>query len=281
MRHMRRRWGGRVEAVGLVTLWLFAGCAKPPIVEKPVGKLGKEEVLTQLNSRATETKGLQAKLDVKVRTSKMKREESCGGSLWAGHPDRLRIRGKHDLLDYPPFDIGADGKTWFVHTQFEKQNEMHVGPTAALEEKFDPAAPVRPSDVVLALGVGALEDAPPKRELFLTRNPGQYVITELANNASGRYISRRMWVDAEKMVITRIETYRPDEGIDMIAEMTFDKNSEMKTVPVKARIRLLRKDAFLLELTLKERKTGEIAPGKARRVFRVPQPEDARIIEHK
>jgi len=280
MRHAPSSGLSRVIVVGFLAAGLAAGCAKPPIVEREIPTLTKQEVLARLNTQSGATCGLQAKLDVKVRTSKMKNEESCGGNLWAAHPDRLRIRGKHDLVDYAPFDIGSDGKTWFVQMHLGDRNEMHVGPTRALDEKFDATAPLRPSDVVLALGVGELEDDPPRRELFLTRHPGEYVLTELANNRSGRYICRRMWIDGEKMVITRIETYRPDEGVDMIAEMTFDGKSDAKTVPVKARIRLLRDDALLLELKLRDRKTGEIPPARARRLFRVPQPEDAQIIRH-
>jgi len=251
-----------------------AGCAKTSLLVKegPVGPLGKSEVLSILNSQADLTKTVRAKLSVKVQTSNMKSPESCEGSLAAMYPDRLRIRGRHDLLDYPPFDIGSDGTTWFVHIHYRDQNEIHLGPVQLLDESFDPGVPLSPRDIVLALGVGSLDENPPQREFLFTRNPGYYLITEVVTNASGRYVSKRIFVDPTLGVITRMETFRPDGGIDMIAEMTFDpKAGPTRPVPLSARIRLLRKETFLLDLTLKERQVGVPLPPK---VFAVPDTSD-------
>ena len=218
---------------------------------------------------------------MKVRTSQTNREDATGGYLAAAWPDKLRIRGEHDLLEYPPFDIGSDGTTWFVQLHLAEQNDLHLGATRTLDEKFDPGVPLKPSDVVVALGVGELKENPPDRELFFTRLPGQYLITELVTNKSGRYIGRRMWVDPDALVITRVETYRPDDAVDMIAEMTFDPNArDARTVPVRARIRLLRKDHFQLDLKLRDRKSGLISPGRAKRLFALPEAEGANVIRH-
>ncbi|HUU43801.1 MAG TPA: hypothetical protein VMX57_08475 [Planctomycetota bacterium] len=280
MRRERSRAYGCLAACAVLTVVLAAGCAKPPIIEKPVPELSKAEVLSRLNSQASDTAGLEAKLDVKVRTSQSGREDSTGGNLAAAWPDKLRIRGRHDLLDYAPFDIGSDGETWFVQMHLGEQNDLHTGATHVLDEKFDPGVPLRPSDVVVALGVGRLDEKPPYRELFLTRLPGTYLITEFVSNRSGRYIARRIWVDPDSMVITRVESFRPDAAIDMIAEMTFDPRSEARTVPVTARIRLIRKDQFQLDLKLRDRKTGPIDPARARRLFAVPTDEGAKVISH-
>lgn len=252
----------------LVILLAAAGCPKQPIRDVPVPTRRKAEVISILNSHADLTRTVRAKLSVKIQTAKMKRPEKCEGSLAAACPDRLRIRGRHDLLDYPPFDIGSDGRTWFVHSHYEEHNEIHLGPTHLLDEYYDPEVPLRPGDIVLALGVGRLTEKPPHRELLFTRHPGYYLITELVTNASGRYVAKRITIDPERVAITRLETYRPDGAIDMIADMTFDESAGgAGSIPASARIRLLRKDAFLLELKLHKRRTGVRLP---RKVFRIP-----------
>lgn len=264
--------------LGAVTAACTAGCApKPKIIDKPVPPLSKHEVLSRLNTQADLTKTLRADLDVKVRTSNMRRAESCQGSLAAEYPDRLRIKGRHDLLDYPPFDIGSDGNTWFVHSHFKEHNEIDIGPTYLLDEYFDPSVPLRPRDIVLALGIGRLDESPPRRELLFTRHLGYYQIIEVVTNASGRYTSKSLVIDPDLIVITRMETYRPDGAIDMIAEMTFDRTpgAIAASVPTSARIRLLRKDAFLLELKLKERRTGVRLP---RKVFTIPPLDDIPVV---
>jgi hypothetical protein len=271
----RSGWGGKQPAAGVcvLALLLAAGCAKTQIIkEGPVGPLSKSEVITRLNTQAELTRTVRAKLAVKVQTSSMKGPESCEGSLAAEYPDRLRIRGRHDMLDYPPFDIGSDGATWFVHVHFRDENVMHLGPVQLLDESFDAGVPLSPRDIVLALGIGRLDENPPAHELFFTKNPGSYLITEVVTNASGRYISKRITVDPTLVAITRMETYRPDGGIDMIADMTYDpKAGTTRIVPVSARIRLLRKETLLLDLTLKEREAGVTLPAK---VFTVPSTED-------
>jgi len=270
----RRRGGtGLTAGIGVLALLLAAGCkTTPPIQERPVGLLSKSEVMTRLNTQAELTKTVRAKLAVKVQTSGMRSPESCDGSLAAECPDRLRIRGWSDLLGYPPFDIGSDGTTWFVQIHTPENNEIHIGLVQLLDESFDPGVPLSPRDIVLALGVGRLDESPIAHELFFTRNPGYYLITEIVTNTSGRYVAKRIFVDATSVLITRMETYRPDGGIDMIADMTYEtKASTAKTVPVSARIRLLRKEALLLDLTLKEREAGVALPAK---VFTVPSTED-------
>jgi len=271
----RARWKAAraIRVFGAVLAAAVVGCCggQKKIVEEEVPPLGKAEVISILNSQADLTRTLRAKLDVKVQTSGMRRAESCEGTLMAEYPDRLRIRGRHDLLDYEPFDIGSDGETWFIYSHFEELNEIHIGPTHLLDEYFDPGVPLKPSDIVLALGVGRLEENPPTRELLFTRHPGYYLITEVVTNASGRYVSKRMVVDPALIVITRMETFRPDQGIDMVAEMTYDRVTPgAPLTPSSARIRLLREDAFLLELKLRERRAGVRLPKKA---FVIPDTE--------
>jgi hypothetical protein len=269
-------WGEKRLSAGVCIFALLvgaAGCAKTPIVKDgAVGLLSKSEVIARLNTQADLTRTVKAKLAVKVQTSSMKSPENCEGSLAAECPDRLRIRGRHDLLDYPPFDIGSDGTTWFVHVHFRDENVMHLGPVQLLDESFDPGVPLSPRDIVLALGVGRLDENPPAHELFFTSNPGHYLITEVVTNTSGRYVAKRITVDPALVVITRMETYRPDGRIDMIADMSYDaKTGESRAVPVSACIRLLRKETLLLDLTLKERQAGVALPAK---VFAVPSTED-------
>ncbi len=268
MSGMKGITAGRLALAGLLAL--AVGCAKQPIVKEKVPTGSKEEVISRLNNQAEATRSVTANLSVKLQTSKMDRPEGCDGKLAAMYPDKLRIRGSHPLLDYPPFDIGSDGRTWFWHGHFQSFNEMHYGPTAYLEQRFEPMALLKPRDVVLALGVGAILEGSGNEVLF-TRNPGHYLLTEVVNNADGRHILKRIFVDPDLMAIYKMETYRPDGGIDMIAEMTFDeKASRARNVPVSARIRLLRTEAFLLDLTLKDRNTGEeISP----RRFAMPSTE--------
>ncbi|HUW55810.1 MAG TPA: hypothetical protein VMZ92_04185 [Planctomycetota bacterium] len=258
--------------LAVVLTLVLTGCPRPPKRDLVVPTRQKEEVLSILNTHADLTRTVRATLSVTAKTPGMKKAEKCEGSLAAAYPDRLRIRGRHDLLDYPPFDIGSDGETWFVHTRFKEHDEIHLGPTRLLDERFDPTVLLSPSDIVLALGVGRLTDDPPRRQLILSRHPGFYLIDEWVSNRSGYYRAKRVTVDPELMVITRIETHRPDGATDMIAEMRFDpKATAARSVPTFARIRLFRQDVFLLELTLKDRRTGVSLPP---RVFTVPNTED-------
>ena len=260
------------QVCGVLLTLAMAGCPKPPKRDLVVGTLGKEEVLSILNTHADLTKTVRSKLSVKVKTPNMKKTERCEGNLWAEYPDRLRIRGRHDLLDYPPFDIGSDGTTWFMHIHYEELNEMDLGPTHVLDQRFDPTVPLRPRDIVLALGVGPLTEAPSRRELTFSRHPGYYQIDEWVTSGAGRYLAKRIAVDPELMVITRIESYRPDGAPDMIAEMEFNPKSKgARSVPTFARIRLLRQGEFLLELKLKKSRTGGRLPS---RLFAVPRTEN-------
>jgi hypothetical protein len=275
--------GFRILAVlSVVSLVALAGCRTAPEL-KEVPELGKTAVLSRMNTQAAKVGGLRARLDVRVQAPGMTHIESMNGYLAAAPPDRLRIRGQHDLAN-AKFDIGSDGQRWFVHTQGGELNEMHVGSVEALGEEYDPTVPLSPGDVVTALGVGELNERPPDSELFLTRHPGHYQITEIVSNASRRYVSRRLWVEPEAMRITRIETYRPDEGVDMIAEMQFDEaGGSTRAVPVKATIRLLRgeqENHFYLELSLRNRETGPIDPAKAKKLFATPRAEGAEVIRH-
>lgn len=250
---------------------VLCGC-KPtsPIIEKPIPPGMKDEIISLLNSRADSVRTLKAKLDVSVRTAEMTSAENCGGVLIAQGPDKIRIYGRHDMLDYRPFDIGSDGKTWFVHTHIEENNQIHLGPTDALEEWFDPGIRVRPADIVLALGIGRLEEDLPKKELLFTRHQGFYLITEVVTNRSGRYVAKRITIEPDWCVITRLETFRPDGRIDMVAEMKFDENGGASSgVPKSARIRLLRDDGFLLDMSLHDRETG--VKVNAKRVFALPR----------
>ena len=266
----------RICAV-LLTLPM-AGCPRQRKRDLVVPTLGKEEVISILNTHADLTKTVRAKLSVKVKTPGMKKTERCEGSLAAEYPDRLRIRGRHDLLDYPPFDIGSDGRTWFVHIHYKELNEIDLGPTRVLDRRFDPTVPLRPRDLVLALGVGRLTEDPSRRELTFSRHPGYYQIDEWVSNDSGRYLARRITVDPELMVITRIESYRPDGATDMIAEMKFNRKAKRaKSVPTSARIRLLRQDEFLLELKLKKPRAGVRLPP---RVFAIPKTENIPTVRH-
>jgi hypothetical protein len=164
-----------------------------------------------------------------------------------------------------------------VHTHFKEQNEIDIGPANLLDEYFDPSVPLRPRDIVLALGIGRLDENPPRRELLFTRVPGSYEITEVVTNASGRYPAKRITIDPQLIVITRMETFRPDGAIDMIADMTFDRTPgpSASSIPTSATIRLLRKDAFLLELKLQERQTGVRLPKK---IFAIPDTEGIPVV---
>ena len=57
---------GVARVCGFLALLVAAGCARPPIIEKPVPTLTKAEVISRLNSQASDAAGLRAKLDVKV-----------------------------------------------------------------------------------------------------------------------------------------------------------------------------------------------------------------------
>ena len=260
------------QICGVLLTLAMAGCPKPPKRDLVLGTLGKEEVLSILNTHADLAKTVRAKLSVKLKTPGMKKTERCEGYLAAEYPNRLRIRGRHDLLDYPPFDIGSDGRTWFMHIHYEELNEIDLGPTRMLDQRFDPTVPLRPRDIVLALGVGRLTEEPSRRELAFSRHLGYYQIDEWVSNDSGRYLAKRIAVDPELMVITRIESYRPDGATDMIAEMKFNRKSKRtRSVPTSARIRLLRQGEFLLELKLKKSRTGVRLPS---RVFTIPKTEN-------
>ena len=250
-----RKCLGVLALVGALSV---TGCPRPPIIPKKVPGLLRSQVLHVLNSRAKKTATLRARLSVNVRTARMRRTESCGGALRVQYPDRLRLRGYHDLLDYPPFDIGSDGRWWFFHVHFEDTNEIHVGTVRALEERFDPQVPLRPIDIVTALGIGRLEEVPGRRELLFTRHPGYYLFTEVVTNRSGRYIARRITVAPERLVITKLETFRPDGAIDMIADVSYDSKDEaLKEIPTSVRLVVLREEQFLLELRLRDRRIGE------------------------
>jgi hypothetical protein len=113
----------------------------------------------------------------------------------------------------------------------------------------------------MALGLGNLEDNAPAREILFTRDPGTYVITEIVRNESGRYISKRIFVDPELLAISRLDTYRPDGALDMTAEMTFNrKAAQYNWLPVSAKIIVLREKPFLLDLTFEKREFGKPLP---------------------
>ncbi len=265
----------KVISVAVVAA-LLGGCPKQPIIDKPVPVGSKDQVVKALNERAKAMHSLVADLSVKLQTSKMDHPEGCDGSLAILYPDKLRIKGSHPLLDYAPFDIGSDGTTWFWHGHFQQFNEMHYGTTAWLDQKFEPMALLKPRDVVMALGCGPIVVAA-NAELYFSRHPGYYELTELSTTAEGRYMTKRIYVDPDLMAIYRLETYRPDTAIDMIAEMTFDANSKNnRGIPTGARIRLLRTDAFLLDLTLKDRKTGEEPKVK---LFAMPSTEGIPVVK--
>lgn len=256
-----------------------AGCASKPIVEGKIGTLDKAAVISYLNRQAESTRSVSANLDAKYQSESMGSPEGCGGNLAAMFPDKLRIRGHHDLLDYPPFDIGSDGTTWFAHIHIQSNNRMDLGPTASLDETYDPFALLKPRDVVMALGVGPIIEGKGS-ELLFTRNPGFYLLTEVVNEAKGhRYVAKRIFIDPDLMAITRMETYRPDAAIDMIAEMTYEQHPQPgKVVPTSATIRLLRNPKQLLELQLKDRVTGADIPVKR---FAVPSTEGIpQVIQH-
>ena len=267
--------------VGLATaIALAVGCAKQPIIKEAVPTGSKDQVIKAVNARAKAARSLVAALSVKlqIQTAKTNQVENCGGNLAVEYPDRLRIRGKHDLLDYPPFDVGSDGQTWFWHGHFQDYNEMNYGPTAYLEQKFEPNALLKPRDVVMALGIGPIVETAGNSELLFTRNPGHYLITEVVNNKDGRYVMKRIFIDPDLMAIIKMETYRPDGAIDMIADMTFDETAKdsSRGVPTGARIRLLRTDAFMLDLTLKDRKIGESMNPK---LFAMPSLEGIKQVK--
>ena len=268
---------GRLLAAAM-TVVLAAGCAKQPIITREVPKLNKDDVMSILNNNAQATRSIRADLAVKFQTEGMNSPEGCGGDLAAQYPNKLRILGRHDLLAYPPFDVGSDGQEWFWHGHFQKFNQMHYGPTAYLDQTFVEAALLKPADVVFALGVGPLIENP-SSQLYFTREPGFYVFTEVFNDPKGfRYIRKKIWVDGDLLTVSRMETYRPDAGIDMIAEMKYDAGDKAgKNVPVSADIRLLRNQKFRLDLTLRDRKTNVALKDK---LFATPPTEGIPDVQY-
>ena len=213
---MDRKQRMAVTVVAVVGM-LLAGCAAPVLIPAPP-PLDRQEIISIVNQRASQLRTLKANLSIKVKTAQMKGPETLSAYFAAAAPDKLRLRANHALVGYSVLDIGSDGAQWWVAVHFQETNRVDYGSLANLAAQPGGELPIRPDQVVAALGMATLTEAPDRYWMF-TKPPGEYVLQEVVNSRPTRYVATQIVLDGKTQLMRRFETVGPTGRVETRATM--------------------------------------------------------------
>lgn len=257
-------------------LLILAGCREPEVVPVPhYPRFTKDEVLTELNRRASLVTTVKAKGKLRYKAADMRSAEECDMSVALQKPNRLRLRGTYYIALKPQLvlDMGSDGTSYWLYLHTREVHEVRIGSLSNLEKRPGKGF-LTPRMLLVGLG---LEEAPHERAgdyLVCTGFPQRYLLDHILRR-EGRLLKKStLWVERKDLTLSRYQLF--DKAGYILLEVKLQGYKEVEGIPIAHEITMCwPADGTLFGLKLENVKLNLPLEDK---LWKFKMPEGVRVI---